>query len=63
ADQFKLYLTPVEGAKLSAGIAGKDVILDGPYEGIPNGNSEVSDSDGPYMMDFTKPCPTTCPEQ
>ncbi|WP_144017424.1 hypothetical protein [Ekhidna lutea] len=62
-NQFKMYLTPVKGAKLSAGIAGKDVILDGPYEGIPNSNGEVSESDGQYMMDFTKPCPTTCPEE
>lgn len=62
ANKFKMYLTPVTGAKLSKGIAGKDVILDGPYEGIPDSNGEVSESDGQYMMDFTKPCPTTCPE-
>lgn len=60
---FKMYLTPVQGAKLSEGKAGKDVILDGPYEGIPNGNGELLNDNGPYMMDFTKPCPTTCPEQ
>ncbi len=53
---FKLYLTPVEGAKLSSKppIAGKDVILSGEYDGLGD--------DGEYMLDFTSPCPTTCPE-
>ncbi|WP_370090027.1 hypothetical protein [Ekhidna sp.] len=61
-NQFKVYMTPVEGAKLSAGKAGKDVILDGPYEGIPDSNGDVSESDGQYMMDFSAPCPKTCPQ-
>lgn len=56
--QFKVYLTPVKGAKLSEGKPGKDVILSGPYKG----NGELGDGDGPYVMDFSKPCPTTCPE-
>ena len=62
-NKFKMYLTPVKGAKLSQGKAGIDVILDGPYEGIPDKNGEVSETTGQYMMDFTKPCPTTCPEE
>lgn len=57
--QFKIYLTPVDGARLSKGIAGKDVILNGPYDGDGDG---VSDDDGDYVLDFSKPCPTTCPE-
>ncbi len=58
SQQFKIYLTPVEGAKLSKGKAGKDVILSGPYKG----DGELADGDGPYLMDFSAPCPKTCPE-
>lgn len=57
--QFKIFLTPVDSAQLSKGKPGKDVILNGPYDGDNDG---VSDGDGPYVMDFSKPCPTTCPE-
>lgn len=48
-NQFKLYLTPVEGANLSASpkIAGTDVILKNP-EGAP------------YVLDLNAPCPATC---
>jgi len=54
-NDFKLYLTPVEGANLSANppVAGKDVILKGSFFGFG--------SDGEYVLDFTQPCPTTCP--
>lgn len=55
--EFKIYLTPVKGAKLSEGKPGKDVILDGPYRGK---NGELSDADGPYVLDFSKPCPNAC---
>lgn len=61
-NEFKMYLTPVQGAKLSAGKAGKDLILDGPYEGIPGSGDTVSENDGQYMMDFSAPCPKTCPD-
>jgi hypothetical protein len=55
-NQFKLYLTPVVGADLNANppVAGRDSILVGKYDGL--GNS------GAYMLDFTAPCPTTCPQ-
>jgi hypothetical protein len=45
---FKLYLTPVEGANLAAvpKIAGTDVIL--------------SDESGEYVLDLNAPCPATC---
>ncbi len=48
-NQFKLYLTPVEGANLSAvpKIAGNDVILK---------NAEGA----PYVLDLNAPCPATC---
>jgi hypothetical protein len=54
-NDFKIYLTPVVGANLSANppIAGKDHILTGKYHGL--GGS------GPYMLDFAQPCPKTCP--
>ena len=52
---FKIYLTPVSGANLniSPAVAGKDVIMNGKYNGLA--------SDGDYVLDFTSPCPTTCP--
>jgi hypothetical protein len=54
-NEFKLYLTPVEGANLTANppVAGKDIILKGTFLGLG--------SDGDYVLDFTQPCPTTCP--
>ena len=54
--QFKVYLTPVKGAVLSKDKPGKDVILDGPYKG----DGELADGDGPYVFDFSKPCPNAC---
>lgn len=57
--QFKVYLTPVKGAKLSAGEPGKDVILNGPYSG-DDGKGELGDGDGPYVFDFSQPCPNAC---
>ncbi len=60
--EFKIFLTPVEGANLSKGIAGKDVILDGPYTGARDGVRDgIGDGDGQYVLDFSKPCPATCP--
>lgn len=48
-NQFKLYLTPVEGANLAASpkIAGNDVILK---------NAEGAQ----YVLDLNAPCPATC---
>lgn len=60
--EFKVYLTPVSGANLSAGKPGKDVILDGPYSGNDKTEGELGDGNGPYVFDFSKPCPTTCPD-
>ncbi|MEP1035295.1 hypothetical protein [Ekhidna sp.] len=55
--EFKIYLTPVDSAKMSKGIPGKDVILNGPYKGNGKG---LSDEDGPYVLDFSQPCPNAC---
>lgn len=57
-NQFKLYMTPVKGADLKQGIAGEDVILNGPFDGDGDG---LLDDDGDYLLDFSKPCPATCP--
>ena len=55
--EFKIYLTPVDSANLSRGKAGKDVILDGPFDGDAYG---LDENDGPYVLDFSKPCPSAC---
>ena len=60
--EFKIFLTPVEGANLSKGIAGTDVILEGPYKGNRQDVADgLNDGVGQYMLDFSAPCPTTCP--
>jgi hypothetical protein len=53
-NDFKLYLTPVDGANLNVTppVAGKDVILNGDFFGLG--------SNGSYVLDFAQPCPTTC---
>ncbi|WP_436517671.1 hypothetical protein [Ekhidna sp. To15] len=61
SSQFKIYLTPVKGAKLSAGIPGTDVILTGPYKGDKSDVADgFGDGDGPFVLDFSKPCPNAC---
>ncbi|MEQ8473342.1 MAG: hypothetical protein RIC35_19250 [Marinoscillum sp.] len=62
-NEFKLYMTPVVDAKLSQNIGGKDVIRNGPYEGNVAGVTTGEVSNGSYVMDFTSPCPKTCPEK
>lgn len=57
SSQFKIFLTPVDSARLSKNIPGKDVILRGPYDGDGDG---VADGDGQYVMDFSKSCPNAC---
>tara|TARA_B100001245_G_C22819777_1_gene394533 strand:- start:368 stop:901 length:534 start_codon:yes stop_codon:yes gene_type:complete len=60
--EIKLFMTPVIKADLSSGDAGTDVILSGPYKGDPkNGFTSSDDPDGSYVMDFSAPCPKTCP--
>ena len=61
-NEFKLYMTPVIDAKLSKNKGGKDVIRKGPYEGDVNGVTTGEVANGSYVMDFTSPCPKTCPE-
>jgi hypothetical protein len=58
---FRVFLTPVEGADISKGIAGKDITLTGPHShGFAGPN--ISAHDGAYMLDFSSPCPNTCPK-
>lgn len=58
-NQFKLYLTPVVNAQLSETNpkGGQDVFLRGAFQGT---TGEVQE--GEYVMDFSAPCPKTCPE-
>lgn len=59
-DNFRLLLTPVAGADINNGIPGNDVILRGLYS---NGLGTASDpvKNGSYVLDFTGPCPNSCP--
>lgn len=58
-NQFKLYLTPVVNAELSEANpkGGQDLFLSGSFKGA---TGEVQE--GEYVMDFSAPCPKTCPE-
>lgn len=62
-NNFRLFLTPVDGADLESLNPGKDVILSGPFtRGIKKGlGNNLQVDDGQYVMDFTAPCPNTCP--
>jgi hypothetical protein len=60
-NKFRLFLTPVEGASIAKGEAGKDVILNGPHKRTLADASDVEASTGSYVLDFTAPCPKTCP--
>jgi hypothetical protein len=58
---FRLFFTPVDGASISKGEAGKDVILTGPHKhGLADAPGVLTTS-GSYVLDFTAPCPNTCP--
>jgi hypothetical protein len=64
---FKLYIYPVEGANLSKGIGGYDMVFDknGKITGRKKGKAywlqgADGDEDG-YGLDLNTPCPTTCP--
>ncbi len=60
-NQFRLFFTPVEGASIKNGIAGQDVILKGPHKhGLADADNSLA-TDGSYVLDFTAPCPNTCP--
>ncbi len=60
-NNFRLFLTPVDGASIHKGEAGKDVILNGPHKPTLADASDVEASTGSYVLDFTAPCPKTCP--
>lgn len=60
-NQFRLFFTPVEGASIKNGEAGQDVILKGPHShGLADAGDGLTSS-GSYVLDFTAPCPNTCP--
>ena len=63
-NKFRAFLTPVDSADIDKHVAGKDVILNGKYKaGKADGvvGSGVTISEGNYVLDFTGPCPNSCP--
>jgi hypothetical protein len=65
-NSFRLYFTPVVGADLNSKDkkGGKDVILSGKYKpnSIISNQTDAAESNGQYMLDFSTPCPTVCPD-
>jgi hypothetical protein len=65
---FKLYIYPVEGADLSKGIGGYDMVFDknGKITRRKKGKPywlQGADGDGDgYGLDLIAPCPVVCPE-
>ncbi|NOS94066.1 MAG: hypothetical protein HOP30_19285 [Cyclobacteriaceae bacterium] len=60
-DHFRLFFTPVQGASIKNGEAGQDVILKGPHKHGLAEDAKLQLSNGSYVLDFTAPCPNTCP--
>lgn len=60
SNNFRLMLTPVKDADIIKGVAGEDVILDGNYTASTRDAGEPINI-GQYVMDFTGPCPNSCP--
>lgn len=59
-NKFRLLMTPVADADIDHGNAGSDVILSGKYTSdLMSAGAVVSV--GSYVLDFTGPCPTSCP--
>jgi hypothetical protein len=61
-NNFRLMLTPVNNADIVSGIPGEDVILDGHYSASTKNSGEPINI-GQYVLDFTGPCPNSCPVQ
>lgn len=64
-NKFRAFLTPVDSADIDKHLAGKDIILKGRYshrkaDGIDDG-AGLTVQEGEYVMDFTGPCPNSCP--
>lgn len=59
-NNFRLMLTPVKDANIEAGVPGEDVILDGSYTASTRDAGDPINI-GQYVMDFTGPCPNSCP--
>ena len=59
-NHFRLFLTPVKGADIKKHQPGEDVILNGPYTPGLGDDGSLTDS-GNYVLDFSSPCPTSCP--
>ncbi len=59
-NNFRLMLTPVKDANIKDGLPGEDIILDGSYTASTRDAGEPINI-GQYVMDFTGPCPNSCP--
>lgn len=63
-NQFRLFFTPVEGASIHETNPGKDIILKGAFTRGLRGDTGIDATviqNGEYVLDFTAPCPNTCP--
>jgi hypothetical protein len=62
---FKIFLTPVDSANLNVTppIAGKDVILNGPYSRSVKVKVKGDVDDGDYVLDLSAPCPNSCDDE
>ena len=59
-NKFRLFLTPAEGADIRTGHGGRDIVLHGLHtHGLADSVSVTRE--GEYMLDFTAPCPNSCP--
>jgi hypothetical protein len=61
SNKFRIFLTPVDGASIDNGVAGTDVILKGPHKNGRFNATNALTNDGSYVLDFSAPCPNTCP--
>lgn len=57
-NNYRLMLTPVDSANIEDGVPGSDVILKGNYY---HGSTSGAVQNGQYVLDFTGPCPNSCP--
>lgn len=59
-NNFRLFLTPVDNANFRTHSPGADKILSGIYRRGDKTDAAMV-SAGQYVLDFTSPCPATCP--
>lgn len=60
-NKFRLFLTPVKDASIKDHKPGEDVILNGPYTPGLGDDGLSATTSGDYVLDFSAPCPSSCP--